>query len=284
LSKKKKKKLDLKPFELATTNRWAQKQIRKAKSRRTKILKKRRWKKLTLPEGTKTQSGTPIPVDVKLGDYEDQVLHRKVAEYFIQKAGTIVIVDCPCRVFNKCKNHDVHLGCTYFGKGAAHIDLSKYPGARLATKEEALELERLAYEDGLIPHIGKFRGDAFHFGVIEYEHELMNICHCCSCCCVVSLEKYTRKSYYKEMVRRMEGVEVRIDPDKCTGCGLCFKNCIYDGLRMKKDKAVIKQSNCMGCGRCERTCPNKAVSVTIDDYSRIDELIARFEERTDITG
>ena len=82
----------------------------------------------------------------------------------------------------------------------------------------------------------------------------------------------------------MEGVEVHIDQDKCAGCGLCFKTCIYDGLRMKKGKASIKQDNCMGCGRCEMTCPNGAVSVTIDDFSRIDELISRFEERTDITG
>ena len=77
---------------------------------------------------------------------------------------------------------------------------------------------------------------------------------------------------------------IKIIAERCTGCGLCFKTCIYDGLRMKKDKALIKQENCLGCGRCEMTCPNKAVTVTIDDFSRIDELIARFEERTDISG
>ncbi|MHA2394107.1 MAG: DUF362 domain-containing protein [Promethearchaeota archaeon] len=281
--KKKKKKLDLSPIEMGTHNRWAQKAIRNAKKRRKRPLLVRKYRKKFYPEGIETQTGSPIPVDVTLGDYEDQVLHRKVTEYFINKAGTIVLVDCPCRTFNKCKNHDVHLGCAYLGKGAANIDLSKFPGARLATKEEALELERKAYDNGLIPHLGKFRGDARHFGVLEYEHELMSICHCCSCCCVVSLSKYGPKDY-KKMIHRMEGVEVRIDPDKCNGCGLCFKDCIYDGLRMKNGKAVIKQDNCMGCGRCERACNNDAVTVTIDDFSRIDELVARFEERTDITG
>jgi len=53
---------------------------------------------------------------------------------------------------------------------------------------------------------------------------------------------------------------------------------------MKKDKATINQKNCMGCGRCERVCPSKAVSISIDDYSRIKEVIARFEERVDISG
>ncbi|GAG79114.1 unnamed protein product [marine sediment metagenome] len=66
--------------------------------------------------------------------------------------------------------------------------------------------------------------------------------------------------------------------------GKCFKVCIYGGLKMKKDKALIKQENCLGCGRCEMTCPQKAISISIDDYSRINELIARFESRVDISG
>ena len=255
--------------------------------KRMKYLKlpiiKQIYKRKVYPNGIETQTGSPIPVNISLGEYEDQILHYKVTEHFIKKAGTIVIVDCPCRTSAGCENHDVHLGCTYMGKGAANMDLSKFPGAHIATKEEALELERKAFENGLVPHLGKFRGDAAHFGVLEYENELMSICHCCPCCCIVSIAKYGPKEY-KQMVHRMEGVEVRIDQEKCTGCGLCFKTCIYNGLRMKKDKAVIKQENCMGCGRCEMICPNGAVSVTIDDFSRIDELVARFEERTDITG
>ena len=81
----------------------------------------------------------------------------------------------------------------------------------------------------------------------------------------------------------MEGVEVRVDSDICVGCGECFKVCIYNGLKMKNGKAMINQKNCRGCGRCENKCPNKAISITIDDFSRIDELVARFEERVDIT-
>ena len=81
----------------------------------------------------------------------------------------------------------------------------------------------------------------------------------------------------------MEGVEVRVNSDICVGCGECFKVCIYDGLKMKKNKTMINQENCMGCGRCERVCPNKAITISIDDYGRIDELIARFESRVDIT-
>lgn len=253
-----------------------------AKISKVPILKQLIRKRM-YPNGIETQTGSPIPVNLSLGTYEDQVLHHKVTEYFINKAGSIVLMDCPCRSACGCENHSIELGCTWLGKGASAMDLSKFPGARLATKEEALEREHLAYENGLIPHIGKFRSDAVRYGVLDYENEFMSICHCCSCCCVVALSKYG-SSDWKKTIKRMEGVSVSIDPEKCTGCGICFKVCIYDGLKMKKDKAEIKQDNCMGCGRCENICPNGAISITIDDFSRIDELVARFDERVDISG
>ena len=276
---KSKRKLDLKPIEMDTPKANRLKKL--AKIGRLPIIRYL-YKRYAYPDGIETQTGSPIPVNISLGTYEDQILHHKVTEYFINKAGTIVLMDCPCRIANGCKNHDVTLGCTWLGKGAAAMDLSKFPGARIATKEEALERERLAYENGLVPHIGKYRGDAVHYGVLDYEHEFQSICHCCSCCCVVCLMKYG-PSFIGKTVKRMEGVEVRVDSEICVGCGECFKVCIYSGLKMKKNKAMIDQENCRGCGRCERVCPNKAISITIDDFSRIDELVARFEERVDIT-
>ncbi|MHA2051288.1 MAG: DUF362 domain-containing protein [Promethearchaeota archaeon] len=277
---KKKQKVDLKPIEMSTP--WANKVKKKAKFGKLPIIKQKLRKKM-YPNGLESQTGSAIPVNLSVGTYEDQIVPRKVAEYFIEKAGTILLIDCPCRTVSKCENHDVSLGCTWMGRGASKVDRSKWPGARLATKEEALERERLAYENGLVPHIGKFRSDARIYNVLEYEDEFMDICHCCSCCCVMSLTKYG-PSFIHKMIKRMEGVEVRVDRDKCNGCGTCFKVCIYGGLKMKKNKAMINDKNCKGCGRCENACPQKAITISIDDYSRIDELIARFESRVDISG
>jgi len=277
---KNKKKLDLKPIEINTPR--ANKYKKLLKYAKLPIIKQL-YRRIAYPDGLENQTGTPIPINVSLGTYEDQILPFIVTEYFIKKAGTILLMDCPCRTANKCKNHDVHLGCTWLGRGAGKIDRSKWPGAHLATKEEALERERLAYENGLVPHLGKLRGDAVIYDVLDYQDEFMSICHCCPCCCIVSIMKYG-PSDYKKIVKRMEGVEVRVNGEKCTGCGTCFKVCIYNGLKMKNDKTMIIQDNCMGCGRCERACPNGAISITIDDYSHINELIARFEERVDISG
>jgi NAD-dependent dihydropyrimidine dehydrogenase PreA subunit len=259
------------------------------------VRKWRRWAKLgrlpiikqlyhrrEFPDGFENQTGSPIPINVSL-NYEDQILPFKVTEYFIQKAGTILMMDCPCRRTNGCKNHDVTLGCTWLGRGAGKMDRTRYPGARLVTKQEALERERLAYENGLVPHMGKLRADAKIYNVLDCENEFMSICHCCPCCCIVSLAKYGPPEY-KKYIKRMEGVQVRVDSDKCAGCGKCFKVCIYNGLKMKNDKTTINQENCMGCGRCERVCTNKAITISIDDYSHIDELIARYESRVDISN
>ena len=129
---KKKKKLDLKPIEINTprANRWR----RLIKLAKLPIIKQI-YRKIAYPDGLDTQTGSPIPINVSI-NYEDQILPFIVTEYFIKKAGTILIMDCPCRTANKCKNHDITLGCTWMGRGAAHIDRSKWPGARLVSKEE----------------------------------------------------------------------------------------------------------------------------------------------------
>ena len=122
--------------------------------------------------GWRTKPGSTIPINVSLGTYEDKILPLVVTEYFIKKAGTIVLMDCPCRTANKCKNHDIKLGYTWLGRGASKMDLSRWSGAHITTKKEAIERERMAYENGLVPHLGKLRGDAKHYYVLDYEDEL----------------------------------------------------------------------------------------------------------------
>ncbi|GAH11208.1 unnamed protein product [marine sediment metagenome] len=94
-------------------------------------------------------------------------------------------------------------------------------------------------------------------------------------------------SDYKKHVKMIKGVTIATDPEKCTGCGECFKVCIYDGLKMVKGKSV-HTDNCIGCGQCEVACPNDAISIKFDENMDIEEvveeIIERYEKIVDISG
>ena len=52
----------------------------------------------------------------------------------------------------------------------------------------------------------------------------------------------------------------QIDPEPCTGCGLCMKNCPVDAITgEKKATHVIDQKKCTQCGICLDKCPFTAV-------------------------
>jgi NAD-dependent dihydropyrimidine dehydrogenase PreA subunit len=288
MERKKLKKKDLKPIERDTYK--FQKKKKYGWLKRLPILKQRHRKR-EYPRGFDVEAAQAIPVNLCVGEYESEAIPIKLMDYFIEKAGTIVLRDCPCRVTNNCQNYDKDLGCIWMGKGAANLDLKKLPGAAkdgyVATKEEARERVRIAIKKGLIPAIGKLRSDAVIYNVLDYEDEFMDFCFCCNCCCVCAGYKY-ENSDFKNYFKRMEGVTLNVDPEKCVKCGECYKVCIYNGLKIVKGKTVIDQDNCIGCGLCEITCPSKAISINFDERLNIDEvmdkIIKRYESIVDISG
>ena len=64
---------------------------------------------------------------------------------------------------------------------------------------------------------------------------------------------------------------VRIDQDKCDGCGLCVPQCAEGAIRVVDGKARLVADNlCDGLGACLGTCPRGAIAVERRPAERFD--------------
>jgi len=57
--------------------------------------------------------------------------------------------------------------------------------------------------------------------------------------------------------------EIKIDFEKCTGCGTCVKVCPVGVYELIEDKAAagVNADQCMVCRACENMCPEQAILV-----------------------
>jgi len=55
---------------------------------------------------------------------------------------------------------------------------------------------------------------------------------------------------------------LRIDLDKCIGCGKCVRICMMDNLAVEEKKVKETGRGCLKCGHCIATCPKQAISFT----------------------
>jgi electron transport complex protein RnfB len=173
-----------------------------------------------------------IPTTLQVFAYEE-------AAHYIQTSKYVGITECACRVTQKkCDNPtDV---CMLLGYGAKY--LAERGAARLVTPEEALQTLQRAEEAGLV-HCATNTRDR-----VDY------ICNCCPCCCNIL-----------GAITRLEGAVSRpesnfystIQPEACTGCGVCVDRCPVEAITLD-DVAVVDRARCIGCGLCVSGCDFEA--------------------------
>ena len=64
--------------------------------------------------------------------------------------------------------------------------------------------------------------------------------------------------------RTKEKAEIRINRDKCNGCGLCVNVCKDFSVILEKGKVKLSNNpafGCIGCGHCMAVCPEEAIHI-----------------------
>lgn len=183
-----------------------------------------------------------IPVGVSI-EAKTHVLAFEDVREIIEKANVISVTKCTCRLTARKCDRTLE-ACLQINRGAEY-NIARGTGRQL-TKEEALGIVRKAEEDGLI-HV-----------VMNKQNVDQFICNCCPCCC------QTMPVLIKHNISVIEPSRfaARIDPELCTGCGICLDRCYFGAIAVSEDDTTcVDTSKCMGCGLCQVTCPAEAISM-----------------------
>jgi len=58
-------------------------------------------------------------------------------------------------------------------------------------------------------------------------------------------------------------MSLKVDPEKCDGCGICIQSCPMDALRIKDNGPYLKNDECRYCGASVEDCPRDALAIEL---------------------
>lgn len=54
---------------------------------------------------------------------------------------------------------------------------------------------------------------------------------------------------------------IKIDREKCIGCGMCKNDCAAHNIEMRAEAPYVITDDCIQCGHCVAVCPKAAISI-----------------------
>jgi ferredoxin len=203
---------------------------------------------------------TTVPINVTLKGPDSVALPLRIMERLLTDVDEkFIIGECICRRHNKVSKPPQDIGCMALGPAARRIHPSH---GRMVSTEEAIGHVYRAVEAYLIATVAHTWIDPVAFGTRF--RDLMFICFCDDKNCIYRTYMKNRGPTLDRAYRRLPGISVCVDEEKCQGCGQCADNCFLATISLKNNTAVIGVS-CAGCGRCATICPNGAITLIIDD-------------------
>lgn len=211
-----------------------------------------------------------LPVEETVPSRQEALPYEKVSA-IVEQGQSFLVNECICKkemkILGEPCDRPVHV-CLAIAPMPGVFD--KSPSGRKLTKEEAYALLRETEEAGLVHLTGN----------VQFGHYY--ICNCCKCCCGV-LRSINEFGVPAATVINSH-FRAEIDPDLCTGCGVCAEErCQVGAVAEDGDTYRVLPDRCIGCGLCVGTCPTGALSLVRKDPGEIEPppLIeeAWFEER-----
>lgn len=219
---------------------------------------------------------TFLPASVNVGS-EGSPLPVAVIEELIRRSPhRIISKTCTCRDAKNCTEHDKNIGCIHIGAATAEesSDLCYH-----ATVEEAISHLHKAVDDGLMPFIGHVFYDHIYWDV-DFTSPFLTVCLCCECCCT-NFNNYRQgmiRGEAQDRFKKLDGLTVKVDANKCIGCGTCVEKCFNHALKIVDGVPVWNEAACKGCSCCALNCPQKAITVEIADVkAAVDDLLKRLD-------
>lgn len=217
-----------------------------------------------------------VIINKKIDKEGEMILPTQVIDHFIDQSSYRAVMNyCICRKSNTCKDFPKELGCLFLGEAARDIHPDLHTSV---TKEEAKAHLKKCREKGLVHLTGRAKLDTLWLDISPHD-KLYTVCNCCPCCCISLATPYVAPGL-TDWFKKMPGVEVNVSED-CIGCEKCLDACIYEGIKMEEDHAVITD-NCRACGRCAEQCPQEAIQISMGENS-IQETIDLLATRVDVT-
>jgi ferredoxin len=195
----------------------------------------------------KNSGSTVIKMNAEIPDPRE-VLPLDMISEMIKSADLIALSNCYCRsakkVIGEPCDHPLET-CFYFDELAQMKLQTEY--ARQVDYEEAMQILYECETQGLVHNVSNCEG------------KIQTLCNCCECSCAV-LKSWNRGMHNTTSPSRFV---IALDAEKCTLQKSCIEVCPVSALSIEKDQLRIDQNRCLGCGLCVPSCSENALHLEV---------------------